>query len=351
MVIKIRNNGCPFGTHRVIDPKGVLPQPALKIDNCMDYMWDNEIMVEVTTLNIDSASFTQIKNECGGDEGKIKNKILEIANSRGKMQNPVTGSGGMFIGKVLKIGPKIKGKIDLKEGDKIASLVSLSLTPLKIEKIISIKNGTEQVNIKGKAILFESGLYAKIPRDIPEKLALAILDVAGAPAQTDRLVKPGDIVVIIGAGGKSGVLCSYSAKNRSGVTGKVIGIEYSNAGVNKIKKMGFCDYALKLDATDAVSCYREISKITNGRLADVVINCVNVANTEMASILMTRERGIVYFFSMATSFTKAALGAEGVGKDIDMIIGNGYMKGHAEIALDILRKSKIIREEYEKHYA
>lgn len=344
-------NGCPFGTHRVIKPKNVLPQPAIKIDNCMDYMWDNEIMIDVKTLNIDSASFTQIKQEQGNNEEKIKRRILEIVNERGKMQNPVTGSGGMFIGKVLKIGSKLKGKIDLKEGDEIASLVSLSLTPLKIEKIISIKEGTEQVNVKAKAILFESGIYVKLPKDIPQSLALAVLDVAGAPAQTDRLVKPGDVVVIIGAGGKSGVLCSYSAKNRAGVTGKVIGIEYSDKGVLNIKKMGFCDYALKLDATDAVSCYKKIYEITNGRLADVVINCVNVQNTEMASILMTKDRGIVYFFSMATSFTKAALGAEGVGKDIDMIIGNGYMKGHADIAIDILRKSKVIRREYEKHYA
>lgn len=349
--MKIKPNGCPFGTHRVIEPENVLPQPALKIDNSMDYMWDNEIMIDVSTLNIDSASFTQIKNSVDGDENKIKEKIMEIVNERGKMQNPVTGSGGMFIGRVFKIGPKLKGKINLKEGDKIASLVSLSLTPLKIEKIIGIKKGTEQVNVKAKAILFESGIYAKLPKDIPEKLALAVLDVAGAPAQTDRLVKPGDTVVIIGAGGKSGVLCSYSAKNRAGVTGKVIGIEYSDKGVEKIKKMGFCDYVLKLDATNAVSCYKKIHEITNGRMADVVINCVNIPNTEMASILMTKERGVVYFFSMATSFTKAALGAEGVGKDIDMIIGNGYMKGHAEIALDILRKSKVIRKEYEKHYA
>lgn len=347
----IKSNGCPLGTHRVIQPKNVLPQPALKIDNDMNHMWDNEIMVEVETLNIDSASFTQIKQEQNNDENKIKNRILEIVNEKGKMQNPVTGSGGMFIGKVLHIGPKLKNKIDLKENDKIASLVSLSLTPLKIEKIINIKKGTEQVNIKGKAILFESGLYAKIPKDIPEKLALAILDVAGAPAQTDRLVKPGDNVVIIGAGGKSGVLCSYSAKNRAGVTGKVIGIEYSDSGVKKMKEMGFCDYSLKADATNAIECYKLIKEITNGEMADVVINCVNVNDTEMSSILMTKERGTVYFFSMATSFTKAALGAEGVGKDIDMMIGNGYMKGHAEITLDILRKSKIIRKEYERHYA
>lgn len=349
--MKIKNNGCPYGTHRVLEPANVLPQPALKVNNDFESIWDNEILVDVSTLNIDSASFTQIKQSAGADEEKIKASILEIVSQRGKMQNPVTGSGGMFIGKVLRIGPKLKGKIDLKEGDKIASLVSLSLTPLKIEKIIGIKKGTEQVNVRAKAVLFESGIYAKIPKDVPEKLALAILDVAGAPAQTDRLVKPGDTVVIIGAGGKSGVLCSYSARNRAGVTGKIIGIEYSKEGVEKMKKMGFCDYALQADATRAVDCYKLVKDITGGKMADVVINCVNVNNTEMAAILMTRERGVVYFFSMATSFTKAALGAEGVGKDIDMIIGNGYMKGHAEITLDILRKSPVIRKDYEKHYA
>lgn len=250
--MKVKDNGCPYGTHRVIKPANVLPQPATVLDNNFDYIWDNEILVDVTTLNIDSASFTQIKQEQNNDEDKIKERILQIVGERGKMQNPVTGSGGMFIGKVLAIGPKLKGKIDLKEGDKIASLVSLSLTPLKIEKIIGIKKGTEQVNVKAKAVLFESGIYAKIPRDIPEKLALAILDVAGAPAQTDRLVKPGDTVVIIGAGGKSGVLCSYSARNRAGITGRVIGIEYSKAGVEKMKKMGFCHHAIQADATNAV---------------------------------------------------------------------------------------------------
>ncbi|MEW5951611.1 MAG: zinc-binding dehydrogenase [Elusimicrobia bacterium] len=349
--MKIEKNGCPYGTHRVSEPKNVLPQPALKLNNDFSRIWDNEILVEVSTLNIDSASFTQIKNSVSGNEDRIKESVLKIVSEKGKMQNPVTGSGGMFIGKVLAIGPKLKGKIDLNEGDKIASLVSLSLTPLKIEKIIGIKKGTEQINVKAKAVLFESGIYAKIPKDIPEKLALAILDVAGAPAQTDRLVKPGDTVVIIGAGGKSGILCSYSAKNRAGITGKVIGIEYSDEGVRKMKKMGFCDAAFKADATKAVECYNLIRNATDGKMADVVINCVNVNNTEMSAILMTKERGTVYFFSMATSFTKAALGAEGVGKDIDMIIGNGYMKGHAEITLDILRKSKIIREDYEKHYA
>ena len=86
------------------------------------------------------------------------------------------------------------------------------------------------------------------------------------------------------------------------------------------------------------------------KFADVVINCVNVPNTEMGSILMCRDRGTIYFFSMATSFTKAALGAEGVGKDVTMIVGNGYAKNHAEIALGILRESPSIRALYEAIY-
>jgi L-erythro-3,5-diaminohexanoate dehydrogenase len=349
--MKILKNGNPFGAHRVIEPRGVLPQPALKISNDMDALYDNEILVDVETLNIDSASFTQIKDSVKGDEEKIKAEILRIAAEHGKMQNPVTGSGGMFIGTVAKIGPALEGRIDLKEGDKIASLVSLSLTPLKIEKILGIKKGTEQVNVKAKAVLFESGIYAKLPKDLPETLALAILDVAGAPAQVARLVKPGHTVAIIGAAGKSGVLCAYEARRRAGVTGKVIGLEYSEEAVNRIKDYGFCHEALKADAADAIECYEKLSSVTGGKLADIVINCVNVRNTEMASILMCRDEGTVYFFSMATSFTKAALGAEGVGKDINMVIGNGYTKGHAEITINILRESPVIRAAYEKLYA
>ncbi len=343
--------GNKYGTHRVIEPLGVLPQPATKVDNNVTEIYDNEILVDVDILNIDSASFTQIKEQAGGDIEKIKEIILEIVATQGKMKNPVTGSGGMFIGSVLQIGEALKGKRDLKVGDKIASLVSLSLTPLKIEEIVAVKENIDQVVVKAKAILFETGLYSKLPADMPDSLALAVLDVCGAPAQTARLVKSGDTVVIIGASGKSGMLCCYEAKRRAGVNGKVIGVDYSDKGLEALRKLNICDEIIKLDATNALSCYDAISKVTNDELADVVINNVNIQNTEMGSILMCKDRGVVYFFSMATSFTKAALGAEGVGKDIDMIVGNGYAKDHAEITLNILREHKGIRDLYESLYA
>ena len=63
------------------------------------------------------------------------------------------------------------------------------MTPLKIDKIKAIHPEIDRVDIEGQAVLFESALYAKLPEDLPEALALAALDVAGAPAQTAKLVQ------------------------------------------------------------------------------------------------------------------------------------------------------------------
>ena len=101
--------GNPYGTHRVISPKGVLPQPADVIDNDME-IYDNEIKIAVKTLNIDSASFTSVVDHACGkkptddlsadDIEKIKETMLGIVAKAGKHKNPWTGSGGMLIGTV-----------------------------------------------------------------------------------------------------------------------------------------------------------------------------------------------------------------------------------------------------------
>ncbi|MBN2876400.1 MAG: L-erythro-3,5-diaminohexanoate dehydrogenase [Bacilli bacterium] len=328
---------CKYGTHRVIYPLGALPQSADKLDNNMVCM-DNEILIDVTTLNIDSASFTQIENACEKDIGKMKEMIMDIVSQRGKMQNPVTGSGGMLLGTVKEVGKDIKK--DVKAGDEIASLVSLSLTPLKIQEIKAIHMEKDQVDIVGQAILFETGIFAKIPDDMPPHIALAALDVAGAPAQVKQLVKKNDSVLILGCAGKSGVLCAYQARKSAGPNGKVIGIIHHDTHQKELESLNVCDHIIIGDAKNPMEIYNKVMGVTNNEGVDVTINVVNVQNTEMATILPTKPTGTVYFFSMATSFTKAALGAEGIAAEPLMIIGNGYTKNHAQITLDILRESK-----------
>ena len=207
------------------------------------------------------------------------------------------------------------------------------------------------MTITGQAILFDSGIYAKIPNDLDEKLVLAALDVCGAPAQVKKLAKKDDTVFIIGAAGKSGLLCSYMAKKQVGPKGKVIGLVNEVSQADMLKQLNLVDEILIEDALSSVKVYEKMMILTDGKLADLTINVVNVPSTEMTSILSTKDDGIVYFFSMAKSFTKAALGAEGVGKDVNMMIGNGYTKHHAEITLDIFRTNKMLRELFMKKYA
>lgn len=337
-----------FGLHRVISPKGVLPQPAEILDNDMQ-IYDNEVLIDVQTLNIDSASFTEISNRANGDIEEIKKTILHIVETTGKHKNPWTGSGGMLIGRVAEVGPNYVG--DLKVGDRIATLVSLSLTPLKIDEILEIRADIDQVDIKGQAILFQSGIYAKLPKDIPQNLALSVLDVAGAPAQTAKICKPGDTVVVMGGGGKSGILCCWQAKKQVGATGTVICVDGFRKSINRAMSVSVADEYITVNAQDSIAVYKEVLNATDGKLADVVINVCNVPNVEMSCIMACKEDGLVYMFSMATSFTKAALGAEGVGKDVTMMIGNGYTKGHADVALQILREDSGIKNLFAQLYA
>ncbi len=345
---KTYKKGDRFGTHRVISPKGVLPQPADVISNDME-IYDNEVLIDVHTLNIDSASFTEIERRAEGDVEEIKKIIMNIVETTGKHKNPWTGSGGMLIGKVKEIGPNYEG--DLRVGDKIATLVSLSLTPLKIDEIKEVRTDIDQVDVKGQAILFQSGLYGILPKDMPKELALSVLDVAGAPAQTAKICKPGDTVVVMGGGGKSGILCCWQAKKQVGVNGKVICVDGFKKSLNRAMSVRCADEYIVVDATNAIEMYEEIMEATDGELADVVINVVNIPNTEMSSIMACKDEGLVYFFSMATSFTKAALGAEGVGKDVTMIVGNGYTKGHANVALQVLREDERIMKLFAELYA
>ena len=341
--------GNKYGTHRVIEPKGVLTQAAWKIDNDMTKRYSNEIICDVISLNIDSASFTQISEACGGDEEKIGEMILGIVAERGKQQNPVTGSGGMFIGKVAYIGEDLADR-DLKVGDKIASLVSLSLTPLKIDKILAIHKDIDRVDIIGQAVLFESGIYAKLPEDMSEPLALAALDVAGAPAQARKLPHEGDSVLILGANGKSGVLCGYEAMKKVGDKGNVVGVVRNPAQVPALMELGVYHKVIVADATKPIEVLEAALAANDGKEYDISICCVNIESCEMSAILPVRDDGIVYFFSMATSFTKAALGAEGIGKDVTMIVGNGYTKDHAEITRNGLRENEKLRKLFDEKY-
>ncbi|MGH2776501.1 MAG: L-erythro-3,5-diaminohexanoate dehydrogenase [Actinomycetota bacterium] len=317
--------------HRSVEPVGALPQQAQKMDTEASLAAD-EVAIDVEYLNIDAASWTQIRDEFDGDADAMRARVLEIVKARGKLHNPVTGSGGMLVGTVAELGAH---RQEPAVGTRIATLVSLSLTPLVVDEILDLDPASEKIKIKGRAILFGSGIFAEVPGDLPDEVTLGVLDVAGAPAWAARLVQPRMRVVVIGAGGKSGMLTSAQARRNVGEQGRVLGLCYPESTVAAAQDAGVD--AVVVDCTDPLATSEAVMEAFEGRLADIVFVCTNVAGCEGGAIMSCEDDGRIVFFSMATSFTSAALVAEGLGKYPDMSIGNGYVPGHARLALDLVR--------------
>jgi L-erythro-3,5-diaminohexanoate dehydrogenase len=324
----------PYGLRRVVKPRGVLPQQAEVIDPLLP-PGDDELLIDVEHLNIDAASFRQLAQEAGGDSARIAARVREIVAARGKMQNPVTGSGGMLIGRVVSVGAKHPAASELRPGDRIATLVSLTLTPLVLEEIRAVHAHAERLDVRGRAVLFATGLWAPLPDDMPLEMALAVLDVCGAPAWVARLAAKGARVLVLGSGKSGSLACAQARKNGAQVTA----LDYRREPAERLVQDGLADAWLALDATRPLDVY----EATRGAF-DLVVNCASVPGTEMGSILSVRDGGEVLFFSMATSFTAAALGAEGVGKDVRLTIGNGYARGHARLALDLVRSTPALQK-------
>jgi len=361
-----------IGLHRVLEPAGVLPQAAARLDASARIRPD-EVRVAVERLNLDAASFRQLSEAHGGDGAAVRAAVLEIVAARGKMHNPVTGSGGMLVGVVDEVGPA--SPLGLATGDRVATLVSLTLTPLAITDGLAGWDGrSEQVPCAGHAILFGRSIAARLPGDLPTPLALAVLDVCGAPALTARVVatvgrssvgqrprgphevdsgkidaergvsRGGPAVAVLGGGGKSGSL-SLAAARRAGA-GRLVGVVPHEAEAAALKAAGLADEVVVADARDPVGLAAAV-----GEPVEVTVVCVDVPGCEHGAILATRPGGTVVFFSMATSFPAAALGAEGLAADVTMLIGNGYVPGHAELALDLVRTDPGVRALFDARLA
>jgi len=331
----------PLGAERVLSPKGALPQGADRLDANLP-LYADETLIDVERLNLDSASFRQLKESEEESGTPIADRILGIVRERGKMQNPVTGSGGMLLGKVIQIGPKAPPRFEV--GDRVATLVSLTLTPLYLEEIRSVHPSGSQVEVRGHAILFAGSPAVKLPADLPEAVCLSILDVCGAPAWVRRLTKAGDKVLIVGAG-KSGALAAAAASEKIAAEDLWIS-DISEASLEKTMSLGFAKNAVQVNAQRPFEFHEAFQRAGAPRF-DLVVNVSNAPETETASILVAKDGGKVLFFNMATQFSRAVLSTEGLGRDVELLMGNGFAEGHAEYTLNLVRRNEPLRRFFE----
>jgi L-erythro-3,5-diaminohexanoate dehydrogenase len=333
----------PLGLHRSLEPPGSLPQLAWKLDSDPRAR-SNEIAIAVRALNIDSASFHDLSQRAASTGESVPAQVERIVRERGKMHNPATNSGGICLGEIREIGPDHPLAGSFAPGDRVATLVSLALTPLALDEVGAVVPGSERLAARGTAILFARTLLARLPDDLPEALALAAFDVCGAPALVRRRATGARSVLVVGAG-KAGLLSLAAAREAIG-SGTLLAVDASEAAVERARRLQLADAVLRADARDPVLLLSEVERANGGERVDLVVNVANVPGTETASVLCARDEGTVLFFGMATSFQAAALGAEGLAHPGTLLIGNGYVPGHAEYALDILRSHDRLRDAF-----
>lgn len=326
-----------YGSHRCIEPKDSFPNSAWKLNNSTD-VYDNEILIDVSLLNIDRDSFKQIYVECEGKMNLISNKIFEIISTRGKLHNPITRTGGILYGKVIKIGSQYPNNLNLKVGDEVISLSSLTITPLKLNKILNIDINSGQIEVVGKAVLFPSSPLIKAPKDISLKLLMAVLDEAGAPMQSYTLTNQNNTVLILGASGELGLMCAYAVRKKLGTTGRIIGVR-SPEGKRSFKEdvIDIFDEIYYCDALKPIETFNYIRNLEPN--INLTINCITSAGAEILSSLCTKEFGTIYLAGLGSSYKTLCSTTEGIGKDLNIVGYKGYSKGHAQFTINLLREN------------
>ena len=324
----------PYGLHRVIGQRNVLPQQAERLDARLPCQ-STEIEIAVEHIHVDASSLRQLRTAHAGDLEAVRAAIVALVRRRGKLHNPVTNSGGMLTGVVRGVGGAYPSPPAA--GARIASLASLTLTPLRLDELGAIDRQSNSVSACGTAFLFQQSPWTALPHDIPEPVALAAFDVAGAPARVGGRTMRGSRVLVVGAG-NSGSLATVAAAEAGAA--EVIVADIKPERLRALARLGLrAIRTVHADATDAVGFAALV-----GEPADLTVSCVDLPGVESACILATRRDGHVLFFSMTTDFTRAALGAEGVGSAATLEIGSGFLPGHADLVVDLLRRHPLLWE-------
>src|SRR3954468_626544 len=326
-----------LGADRVIAPAGALPQPA----ECLDAsgpVRPFEFEVDVERLCLDSTSFRNIRERSDGDPDLMAARILEVVAQRGKMHNPETDSGGVALGTVTEVG-ELYGEPP-QPGQRIVTLASLTLTPLRLTEVVRLAPGDPQVEVRGTAYVCDRSAWGPVPEDLPLETVLAVYDVYGAGSLTRELARAGGTVCVLGAG-HAGKLALAAARDAGADT--LVAADVDPHAIELVERLGLCDIGVATDLRDPLGAV-EALRAAGAPPAGLTVGVVNATRCEPTAILLTADTGTVLFFSMATNFSTAALTADGMASSARMLVGSGYTPDVGAYALDLVRSTPALRE-------
>lgn len=321
-----------IGATRVLEPRGSLPQAARRLD-ATPPVRPYEIELGVDMLCLDSTSFRQLAESNSGDPVGIGAGILAIVADRGKMHNPVTGSGGVLAGSVRTVGAGYPDPPPA--GLRVISLTSLTNTPLRLDAVGQLDPHSPHVPVTGTAYLASAVPWTTYPEDVSLDAALAAIDVCNAASQTRELIDADTRTVLVLGGGHAGLVALAAARDSLAPGSKIVLMDASQRICDRARELELCDVAICVDLRNAIESLRRLEEAGLPR-ADLTVVVVNASDCEAAAILLTADHGTVLFFSMATSFTKAALGSDGLSSGARMLVGSGFAPDRGVYALELI---------------
>jgi L-erythro-3,5-diaminohexanoate dehydrogenase len=326
-----------IGADRVLSPAGSLPQPAERLDASAPVR-PHEVEIAVERLCLDATSYRDLRDRAQGDPAGIALRIRRIVGERGKMHNPATDSGGILLGAVSAVGDAVEAPPE--PGERVATLASLTLTPLRLDAVERVDPASPQVEVRGTAYVTEAAGWAPTPGDVPVDLALAVYDVCAAASQVRELAPAAGTVCVLGAGHAGKIALAAARDAIAG--GTIVAVDRDPGAAAAAEESGLADVGVAADLRDPVAAAAALRE-AGVPPADLTVSVVSAEGCEPAALLLTADGGTVLFFSMATSFQRAALACDGIDADVRMVIGSGRAPDRGAYAIDLVRRSAPLR--------
>jgi L-erythro-3,5-diaminohexanoate dehydrogenase len=244
------------------------------------------------------------------------------------------------MGRLRSIGPRY-AMPELAVGERVVPLASLIAIPLALESVGPVDPDLARVPVAGRAIVTGRMLCARVPDDLSPAAALSVLDVYPAASHVRALARNGMHVLVLGSG-HAGLLAMAAAREAVGPTGMVTAVDLSPAALARARSVDSAVTAIEADATDPLAVGSALAERGLPR-ADLTLLCASVAGAEGTAILATARDGTILFFSTATRFAAAALGADAVGSQAKLVIPNGLTDDRGDYSFELLRRIPPLR--------
>lgn len=327
------------GAWRSLSPTGSLPHLADRLD-AESGANEHEAEVDVELIHLDATSYRQLAAERGPEN--VGEAVLAIVARTGKMQNPTTGSGGVLLGRLARVGAARDSGDDI--GRHVVPLASLISTPLRLAGVGPTTTGP-LFRAAGRAIVTGRMSYAVVPGDLPVEVVLTAIDVYPVASHTRARARTGDHVVILGAG-HAGLCAAAAARDAVGASGRVTVMDRREEALEQVRSVDQAAVAFVGDATQPGELATEFAR-RGLPPADLTLVCTTAPGCEGSALLLTGESGTVLFFSTATSFAAAGLGADSLSSCVRLEIPNGFTPDRGDYLLELIRRSSPLRRALE----